>query len=51
MAAMSPEEKKEAWKGLTEAKTALTEAYDAKAQSLSIAQINEALQKDLVDFL
>lgn len=50
MAALSPEEKKEAGKILSEAKTLLTEAYEAKVQELSIGQINEALQKDLVDF-
>jgi len=50
MAALSPEEKKESWKILSEAKTVLTEAYENKIQALSIGQINEALQKDLVDF-
>lgn len=49
MAALSPEEKKEAGKVLSEAKTTLTESYEAKMVALSIGQINEALQKDLVD--
>lgn len=50
MAALNPEEKKEAGKILSEAKTALTEAYEQKLQALSIGEINEALEKDLVDF-
>jgi phenylalanyl-tRNA synthetase alpha subunit len=50
MGALSPEEKKEAGKTLSEAKTQINEAYDKKMQELSIAQINEALQKDIVDF-
>lgn len=50
MASLSPEEKKEAGKVLSEAKTLLTEAYDTKIQELSMGQINEALEKDLVDF-
>lgn len=49
MAALSPEEKKEAGKVLSEAKTTLNEAYDNKIQALSIGQINESLNKDLVD--
>jgi len=50
MASLSPEEKKEAGKTLSEAKTLLNEAYEAKLQELSIYQINESLNKDLVDF-
>jgi len=50
MANLSSEEKKEAGKTLSEAKTLLNEAYETKLQELSIYQINESLNKDLVDF-
>lgn len=42
-------EKKERGAKLSEIKTKLTEAYEAKEQSFKMAQINEQLQKDLVD--
>jgi len=37
MATLSPDEKKEAGKVLSEAKTALTDAYEHKERKLSIA--------------
>ena len=43
------EEKKERWAVLSEIKTKLTEAYEAKEQYFKMWQINEQLQKDLVD--
>ena len=50
MATLSIEEKKEAGKVLSESKTIINEAYEAKEQELNIEQINEILKKDLVDF-
>ena len=50
MATLTPEEKKEAGKNLSEAKTVLTEAYEKKEHILNVHQINESLQKDIVDF-
>lgn len=43
------EEKKQRWAVLSEIKTKLTEAYEAKEQYFKMWQINEQLQKDLVD--
>ncbi len=50
MANLEPEQKKETGKILSEAKTAITNAYEQKIQELSISQINDILNKDLVDF-
>jgi phenylalanyl-tRNA synthetase alpha chain len=49
MLALGSEEKKDRWAKLSELKTKLTEAYDAKEQSFKMAQINEQLEKDPVD--
>lgn len=49
MLTLSPEEKKEKWAKLSEIKTKLTEAYEAKEQFFKMAQINEQLEKDIVD--
>jgi len=49
MLTLSPEDKKERGAKLSEIKTQLTEAYEAKEQSFKMAQINEQLEKDLVD--
>ena len=49
MGALSSEEKKEAGKILSDAKTALTEAYENKERKLSIEWINQKLNEDLVD--
>lgn len=43
------EEKKQRWAVLSEIKTKLTEAYEAKQQYFKMEQINEQLEKDLVD--
>lgn len=42
-------EKKERGAKLSEIKTKLTEAYEAKEQSFKMLQINEQLEKDIVD--
>ena len=47
--ALSPEEKKEKWAQLSDAKIALTTAYDAKAQDFALREINLQLAKDIVD--
>ncbi len=49
MASLSPEEKKEAGKVLSEAKTVIWSAYEAKEREISIQQINQQLQSDIVD--
>ncbi len=49
MVGLDPEEKKERWAKLSEIKTKLTEAYEAKEQTFKMWQINEQLEKDLVD--
>ena len=49
MVGLDPEEKKERWAKLSEIKTKLTEAYEAKEQTFKMAQINEQLEKDVVD--
>lgn len=49
MLALSPEEKKERGATLSEIKTKLTEAYEAKQQFFKMEEINQQLQKDLVD--
>ena len=49
MVNLAPEEKKEKGAKLSEIKTKLTEAYEAKEQSFKMGQINEQLEKDLVD--
>lgn len=49
MLTLSPEEKKERGSKLSEIKTKLTEAYEAKEQFFKMAQINEQLEKDIVD--
>jgi phenylalanyl-tRNA synthetase alpha subunit len=49
MGNLSPEEKKEQGKVLTDAKTTLTEAYEAKERDLGAAEINQKLKEDLVD--
>jgi len=49
MLTLSPEEKKGRGAKLSEIKTKLTEAYEAKEQFFKMAQINEQLEKDLVD--
>jgi len=46
---LAPEEKKQKGAKLSEIKTKLTEAYEAKEQSFKMEQINEQLEKDLVD--
>ena len=49
MVNLSPEEKKDKGAKLSEIKTKLTEAYEAKEQSFKMGQINQQLEKDLVD--
>ena len=49
MVDLAPEEKKEKGAKLSEIKTKLTQAYEAKEQSFKMWQINEQLEKDLVD--
>lgn len=49
MLTLSPEEKKERGAILSEIKTKLTEAYETKEQHFKMAQINEQLEKDIVD--
>jgi len=46
---LAPEAKKERGAQLSDIKTKLTEAYEIKAQSFKMGQINEQLEKDLVD--
>lgn len=47
--ALSPEEKKTQWSQLSDAKVALTTAYDAKAQEFALREINAQLSQDIVD--
>lgn len=49
MVALLPEDKKEAGKLLSEAKVALTEAYENKERNLSSEWINQKLNEDLID--
>lgn len=49
MLSLSPEEKKERGGKLSEIKTKLMAAYEAKEQSFKMEEINQQLQKDLVD--
>jgi len=49
MMELSAEDKKEKGAKLSEIKTKLTEAYEAKEQVFKMVQINEQLEKDLVD--
>lgn len=49
MLTLPAEEKKERGAKLSEIKTKLTEAYEAKEQQFKIGQINKQLEKDLVD--
>lgn len=46
---LAPEEKKNRGAKLSEIKTKLTEAYESKEQIFKMTQINEQLEKDLVD--
>lgn len=49
MLTLDPEAKKERGAGLSELKTKLTEAYEAKQQQFKMAHINQQLEKDIVD--
>jgi len=49
MLTLPAEEKKERWVLLSQLKTTLTEAYEAKENHFKMAQINQQLEKDLVD--
>lgn len=49
MGALSPEEKKTMGAVLSDAKTALTDAYEHKERKLSMEGINQKLNEDLVD--
>ena len=49
MVDLAPEEKKEKGAKLSEIKTKLMQAYEAKEQNFKMGQINEQLEKDLVD--
>jgi phenylalanyl-tRNA synthetase alpha subunit len=49
MGTLSPEEKKSLGQELTQAKTQITEAYEAKQRALSMDQINAQLNADIVD--
>lgn len=49
MGALSPEEKKDMGKTLSDAKIALTEAYEDTERKLSIEGINQKLNEDIVD--
>jgi len=49
MVNLAPEEKKAKWAKLSELKAKLTEAYETKEQGFKMLQINEQLEKDLVD--
>lgn len=46
---MSTEEKKEFWKTMSDAKTAISEAYENKENLLSMENINIKLREDIVD--
>jgi phenylalanyl-tRNA synthetase alpha subunit len=46
---LDPEEKKDKGAKLSDIKTHLTSAYEQKQQQFMVAQINEQLEKDLVD--
>ena len=49
MLTLPAEEKKERGAKLSDIKTKLTEAYEAKEQSFKMTQINGQLEKDLID--
>ena len=49
MLTLPAEEKKDRGAKLSDIKTKLTEAYEAKQQSFKMGQINQQLEKDLVD--
>lgn len=49
MGDLSPEEKKEFGKQLTEIKTSLTSAYEIKEHALMLEEINTQLKNDIVD--
>lgn len=49
MVDLPSEEKKERWAKLSEIKTKLTEAYETKEREFKLGQINQQLEKDLVD--
>lgn len=49
LASLSPEEKKEQGSQLSSMRTALQEAYQNKFDQLKIAEINQQLEKDIVD--
>ncbi len=49
MVDLPAEEKKEKWAKLSEIKTKLTQAYEAKEQYFKMGYINEQLEKDLID--
>lgn len=49
LVSLSPEEKKEKWGKLSDIKMQLTTAYEAKQQHYMTQQINEQLEKDLID--
>lgn len=49
LVALSPEEKKDKGAKLSDIKNQLTAAYEAKHQHFMMGQINEQLEKDLVD--
>lgn len=49
MGALSPEERKEKGQFLSDLKTSLESAYAEKEQSFSMTEINELLEKELVD--
>lgn len=46
---LSPEEKKSVWQSLSEARTMIQSAFDAKSYELNVAVINEKLLDDVVD--
>lgn len=50
MGTLNPEEKKEFGKNLSDAKKLLTEVYEDRLNIFNIEQINQSLNKDLVDF-
>ncbi len=49
LVSLDPEEKKDKGAKLSDIKTHLTSAYEQKQQQFMVAQINEQLEKDLVD--
>lgn len=49
MVDLAPQEKKERGAQLSEIKTKLTEAYEARELEFKLGQINQQLEKDLVD--